>query len=448
LLVKTLAALLFSAALLPSVAAQPGASANPSPRPAKVEIRKENGHFRLYRDGLPYFINGAVYIGDGAGKFPLNDIASCGGNSIRMSARLDGGETLRTLEEAQRLGMTALVNLPMRMESVSNFNYSDPVAVSRQFDEMKKLVIAFKDHPAVLMWAIGNELSVDYKDRNVWNAVNDVAKMIHAVDPNHPVLTVIGDGGLNGGDIGEIQRRAPNLDLLGINYYQGIEDVAAKIRAEHWDKPYLVTEWGPSGDWQVKRTAWGASIEESSTEKAQLQIDRYRNAILADSERCLGSYVFIWHDRHERTETWYGMFLESGERTERVNAMQYLWTGQWPAKRAPVIEALTIDGKLAASSVYLKPGSSHTATLQVRARDPKGDPLVLRWEIMHEVMRAGYAGIGEKRSQPISGVIQKADERDFVFTAPKLEGAYRVFVYVLDSQGNAATANIPFFVRP
>ena len=381
---KTLAALLFSAALLPSVAAQTGASANPSPRPAKVEIRKENGHFRLYRDGLPYFINGAVYIGDGAGKFPLNDIASCGGNSIRMSARLDGG----------------------------------------------------------------NELSVDYKDRNVWNAVNDVAKMIHAVDPNHPVLTVIGDGGLNGGDIGEIQRRAPNLDLLGINYYQGIEDVAAKIRAEHWDKPYLVTEWGPSGDWQVKRTAWGASIEESSTEKAQLQIDRYRNAILADSERCLGSYVFIWHDRHERTETWYGMFLESGERTERVNAMQYLWTGQWPAKRAPVIEALTIDGKLAASSVYLKPGSSHTATLQVRARDPKGDPLVLRWEIMHEVMRAGYAGIGEKRSQPISGVIQKADERDFVFTAPKLEGAYRVFVYVLDSQGNAATANIPFFVRP
>jgi hypothetical protein len=142
------------------------------------------------------------------------------------------------------------------------------------------------------------------------------------------------------------------------------------------------------------------------------------------------------------------MFLESGERTERVNAMQYLWTGHWPAKRAPAIEELAIDGKLAASSVSLQPGSSHTATLQVRARDPKGDPLVLRWEIMHEVMRAGYAGIGEKRSQPISGVIQKADERDIVFTAPKLEGAYRVFVYVLDSQGNAATANIPFFVRP
>jgi hypothetical protein len=439
---------LFSAALLPCAWAQPGASTHPSSRPARVEIRKENGNFRLYRDGRPTFIKGAVYIGDGAGKFPLNEIASRGGNSIRISANLDSGETLRTLDEAQRLGMTALVNLPMRMESVSNFNYSDPEAVNRQFEEMKKLVIKFKDHPAVLMWAIGNELSVDYKDRNVWNAVNDVAKMIHALDPNHPVLTVIGDGGLNGGDIQEIQRRAPDLDLLGINYYQGIEEVAAKIRAEHWEKPYVVTEWGPSGDWQVRQTLWGASIEETSTEKAQLQIDRYRNAILKDSERCLGSYVFIWHARHERTETWYGMFLESGERTERVNAMQYLWTGQWPAKRAPVIEELAIDGKLAATSVYLQPGSSHTATLHTHTRDPEGTPLVLRWEIMPEVMRAGYAGIGEKRSQPISGLIQKADEREIVFTAPKLEGAYRVFVFVLDSQGNAATANIPFFVRP
>jgi hypothetical protein len=446
--VKTLAALLFSAALLPCVAAQPGASTNPSSRPARVEIRKENGQFRLYRDGRLYFIKGAVYIGDGAGNFPLNDIASRGGNSIRMSANLEGGETLRTLDEAQRLGMTALVNLPMRMESVSNFNYSDPVAVSRQFEEMKKLVIEFKDHPAVLMWAIGNELSVDYKDRNVWNAVNDVAKMIHAVDPNHPVLTVIGDGGLNGGDIGEIQRRAPDLDLLGINYYQGIEEVAAKIRAEQWDKPYVVTEWGPSGDWQVQRTLWGASIEETSTEKAQLQIDRYRNAILKDSERCLGSYVFIWHSRHERTETWYGMFLESGEPTERVNAMQFLWTGHWPAKRAPVIEELAIDGKLAASSVYLKPGSTHAATPWAHGYGPERESFVLRWEIMPEVMRAGYAGIGEKRSQPISGLIQKADEREIVFTAPKQEGAYRVFVFVLDSHGNAATANIPFFVRP
>jgi hypothetical protein len=436
------AILVLSACLAGGNAQSPGAQESAPTVPAgpvKVEIRKENGCFRLYRGGRPYFIKGAVYGEDPNGKFPMKDLAARGANSVRSSGA-------RILDEAQRLGMTVLVNLPMRMESVHKFNYSDPEAVRRQFEEMKKRVMEFKDHPAVLMWAVGNELSVDYKDRNVWNAVNDVAKMIHELDPNHPALTVVGDGSLDGGDIKEIQRRAPDLDLLGINYYKGIEEVPARIRANDWNKPYVVTEWGPSGDWQVQLTEWKASIEETSTEKAQRYLERYQNTILKDTERCLGSYVFIWQWRQERTHTWYGMFLELGERTEAVNVMQYLWTGQWPANRAPRIEELAIDGKLAADSIYLKPGDRHTATLKVR--DPEGDPLTIRWEIMPEVARGGYAGMGEKRSKPMPELIQKTDAREIVFAAPEQQGAYRVFVFALDGQGNAATANIPFFVRP
>lgn len=436
---KSLVVILLSGASLACAAVQSGAPANTESRPVKVEIRKENGQFRLYRGGRSYFIKGAVYGGDPNGKFPMKDLAARGANSVRSSGA-------RILDEAQRLGITVLFNLPMRMESVHKFNYSDPEAVRQQFEEMKKLVMEFKDHPAVLMWAIGNELSVGYKDLNVWNAVNDVAKMIHEVDPNHPALTVIGDGGINGGDIREIERRAPDLDLLGVNYYKGIEEVPAKIRANEWNKPYVVTEWGPSGDWQVPRTEWKASIEETSTEKAQRYLERYQNTILKDAGRCLGSYVFIWQWRQERTHTWYGMFLESGERTESVNVMQYVWTGQWPANLAPRVEELTIDGRPASGAVYLKPGGSHTASLKVR--DPEGDPLTLKWEIMPEVARGGYAGMGEKRSQQMPELIRKTGEREIVFSAPAQEGAYRVFVFALDGQGNAATANIPFFVRP
>lgn len=430
-----------SAALLAASAwpAAGGAQEAAAAGPVKAEIRRENAGFQLYRGGRPYFIKGAVFGGDPNGKFPMKDLAARGANSVRSSGA-------RILDEAQRLGMTALVNLPMRMESVHKFNYSDPEAVRRQFDEMKKRVMELKDHPAVLMWAIGNELSEGYKDLNVWNAVNDVARMIHEVDPNHPVLTVIGDGSINRGDIKEIERRAPDLDLLGVNFYKGIEEVPAKLRANEWNKPYVVTEWGPSGDWQVPRTEWKASIEETSTEKAERYMERYRNVMLKDAGRCLGSYVFIWQWRQERTHTWYGMFLESGERTESVNAMQYVWTGRWPANRAPRVEELAIDGKLAAASVSLNPGSSHTATLKVR--DPEGDPLTLKWEIMPEVARGGYAGMGEKRSQPMPELIRKTGEREIVFAAPEQEGAYRVFVFALDGQGNAATANIPFFVRP
>ena len=436
------AILLLFACLAGATAQSPGAqeSAPAAPAgPVKVEIRKENDSFRLYRGGQPYFIKGSVYGGDPNGRFPLKELKARGANSIRASGT-------RLLDEAQRLGMTVLFNLPMRMELASKFDYSDPVAVRRQFDQIKKLVMQVKDHPAVLMWAIGNELEVGYKDRNVWNAVNDVAKMIHEVDPNHPALTVVGDDWVDYGNIQEIERRAPDLDLLGVNNYNEMQKVPANIRANAWNKPYVVTEWGPTADWAVPRTDWKAAIEETSTEKAQLVLENYQNVMLKDSERCLGSYVFIWLWRFERTHTWYGMFLESGERTEAVNVMQYVWTGHWPANRAPRIEQLAIDGKLAAANIYLKPGDRHTATLKVS--DPDGDPVTLRWEIVPEVARAGYAGMGEKRSQPMPGLIRKTGQREIVFAAPQQEGAYRVFVFALDGQGNAATANIPFFVRP
>ncbi len=401
-------------------------------QPVKVEIKKERGQFRLYRGGKPFFVKGAVYVGDQREKFPLKDLAARGGNSVRSSGRI--------LDEAHGLGLTVLMNLPLKKESVDKFDYDDEQAVAQQLAEMKKLVLEFKDHPAVLMWAIGNELSVNYKNRKVWDAVNQVARMIHEVDPNHPAMTVV--GGLR--EVEEIRRRCPDLDLLGINNYRGIEKVPAQIRANGWEKPYVVTEWGPSGDWQVTQTSWKASIEETSTEKAQRYMERYYDPILKDSERCLGSYVFIWQWRHERTQTWYGMFLESGERTEAVNVMQYVWSGKWPPNRAPRIGSVVIDGRTPAESVRVQPGSQHVAALA--AEDPEGDPLTFQWEVLAEVTRAGYAGRGELRSKPMPALIKSVEGSQLTFTAPEQEGPYRVFVFVRDGRGNGATANIPFLV--
>lgn len=424
------------------------ATAVPPPRAIKVEIRNEGGRFRLYRGGEPYYIKGAGYWTDPNGKFPLKDLAARGGNSIRTGVNLGP-----MLEEAERLGLTVTIGLPMKMEAVHHFDYSDEQAVHTQFLEMKRLVLMYRNSPALLMWGIGNELSVGhlengvwvpYKNKNVWKAVNDVARMIHEVDPNHPAMTVTGDE--KGDDLVEIGRRCPDLDLIGINRYAGLEELPAQIRKYGWKKPYVVTEWGPSGDWQVPRTAWGASIEETSTEKAERHLERYQSTMLKDMERCLGSYAFIWQSRHERTETWYGMFLESGERTEAVNVMQYLWTGRWPANRAPRVEPLRIDGRAAGDNIYLKPGSAHVAS--VKAGDPDSDRLAFQWEIMPEVARAGYAGMGERRSKPIPELITRAGAGELGFVAPGEEGAYRVFVCVLDGAGNAATANVPFYVKP
>jgi hypothetical protein len=401
--------------------------------PVKVEIRREQGQFRLYRAGKPYFIKGAVYVGDQKDKFPLAGIVERGGNSIRSRPAM--------LDEAHRAGLTVLVNLPMRMEWADKFDYDDEEAVQRQFEQVKTVVLQYKDHPAVLLWSIGNELSVRYTNRRVWDAVNQVARMIHEVDPNHPAMTVVGDWN----DVAEIRRRCPDLDLLGMNNYRTVERVPAQLRAAGWDKPYVVTEWGPSGDWQVPQTSWKASIEETSTEKAQRYHDRYRNVMLKDTELCLGSYVFIWQWRKERTQSWYGMFLESGERTEAVNVMQFLWSGSWPGNRAPRVTPLRIDGKAAAENVVLEASTLHDAMVEVE--DPDRDATSIEWQVLPEVTRAGYAGRGEQHAQPIPGLLGKSEGGRITFSAPKQDGPYRLFVFVRDGKGNGATANIPFLVR-
>jgi hypothetical protein len=407
-------------------------AANQSLTPAKVEIKKEAGKFQLYKNGEPYFIKGAV------GWDFLEELKNAGANSLRTSPRL--------LDEAHRLGFSVLVNLPVAAER-SGFDYNDEVAVKNQFERVKKIVEENKDHPAVFMWAIGNELDhipgdLDY-NLKMWNAVNEIAGMIKEIDPNHPVLTVVGYGKLE--KIKDIKQRCPNLDLLGINAYAAVLKVPEWLKEYGWDKPYVVTEWGPSGWWEVPRTKTGVVIEETSTEKAHVYRDRYEKVILGDP-LCLGSYVFLWtSNRQERTHTWFNMF-HNNLKTETVEVMQYMWTGNWPQNRAPRIDALKISGRNALENIELEPGSINTALVEVA--DPENDELRFEWELLPEPKKFGvYAGQGEKKPKPVEGFIQATQNNTIQFKVPdEAERNYRLFIYVYDDNGNIGVANIPFYI--
>jgi hypothetical protein len=419
--------------LLILISAETSSTTIQSGAPAKVEIKKDAGKFRLFKDGEACFIKGAV------GWDFLEELKNAGANSLRTSPRL--------LDDAHRLGFPVLVNLPMGAER-NGFDYNDETAVKNQFERIKKIVEENKDHPAVLMWAIGNELDhipgdLDY-NLKMWDAVNDIAGMIKELDPHHPVMTVVGYGKLE--KIKDIKERCPNLDLLGVNAYAAVLNVPEWLRKYDWDKPYVVTEWGPSGWWEVPRTKTGVVIEETSTEKARVYRERYEKVILGDP-LCLGSYVFLWtSNRQERTHTWFNMF-HNNLKTETVETMQYMWTGNWPANRAPRINALKINGLEATDNIKLKPGSFNTALVQVT--DPENDELRFEWELLPEPTEFGaYAGQGEKKPEPVEGFIKNIQNNTIQFKIPdEAERNYRLFVYVYDDNGNIGVANIPFYVN-
>ena len=99
----------------------------------------------------------------------------------------------------------------------------------------------------------------------------------------------------------------------------------------------------------------------------------------------MGSYVFLWGQKQERTPTWYGVFLEDGAETEAVDVMHYIWNGEWPANRSPAVEGMVLDARSANESMVLAPGAEYEAS--ILAADPDGDTLSYRWEIMEEVKR-------------------------------------------------------------
>lgn len=298
--------------------------------PAKVEIRQVNGKYQLFKNDVPFYIQGAgLEFGD------IQALAKHGANSFR-TWRTDNGRNsgMEILDRAQANGLMVTMGIEIARErpgtgrGVFNFDYSDSASVASQLEHVREQVMLYKDHPALLMWGIGNELNLGASNPQVWNAVNDISRMIHELDGNHPTLTML--AGIHPELIQNIKTRAPDLDLLGIQMYADIVNLPRYLKESDWTGPYVITEWGATGHWEVPKTAWGAPIENNSTIKAYWYDRQHEVAIAPDTIQCLGSYVFLWGQKQERTATWYGMFMPNGDKTAAVDVMEHKWTGKWP----------------------------------------------------------------------------------------------------------------------
>ncbi len=421
--------------LLASLAMPSVALAAEGPSVVKI-VAKDNG-YQLLRNGQPYFAKGVC------GGSRLDELVAAGGNSIRTYGR-------GNLDQAQRRGLTALVGLglrPMRQ----GFNYGDEKAVADQAERIRQNVLKLKDHPALLVYALGNEteLGVSRAERvKIWKAVNLFAEVVKKTDSNHPVITVL--AGLGDNKLSELNEYCPALDAVGINTYGAILSLPSAVAKQGWKRPWLVTEFGPRGHWEVPKTAWRVPIEDTSTEKAALYLNGYRKTI-AGSPACLGSYVFLWGQKQEKTHTWYGMFLPDGRRLGAVDAMTMAWSGKWPANRCPEIGRkkiqVQIEGQKEVSAQNVFP-SGQRLHCTVDATDPEGEPLTVKWDLRLDVSdNRSNGGDFEPATPPLAGAVLSSMKSEAVIRLPDKPGNYRIFVYAIDPKGSAATANLPILVK-
>ena len=396
-----------------------------------VELRGTEHGWQLLRGGEPYFIRGA------GGDTRLDQMAAAGVNSVRTWNTKAAGEIL---DRAHSLGMTVAVGLWLEHER-HGFDYGDEAQVRAQLESVRQTVLLYKDHPALLLWGVGNETEGfgDDTDPRVWKAINDVAAMVKELDPNHPTMAVTAF--IHGDRIEYLHRQSPAIDIHGVNAYGGAQRVPEMLRAGDAKKPFVLTEFGPKGPWETPKTEWGAPFEQTSTEKAAFYRETYEKAIVSAPDLALGSYVFFWGNKMEGTATWFGMFLDDGSRTATVDTMTEIWSGESPTDLAPVVgPKLDIDG----NSTRRKAGE--VLDVRVDIRDPEGGPIESRWVLRPE--SGDYFTGGDFRPDlpDIDGAILESDMDRAIVRLPDEPGAYRLFYYAYDEAGNAATANVPLLV--
>ncbi len=396
-----------------------------------VELRQTAQGWQLLRGGEPYFIRGA------GGTASLTELAAAGANSIRTW----GAEDLDAarLDEAHALGLTVTVGIWLGHER-HGFDYHDPTQVREQLERARQIVLRYKDHPAVLLWGIGNEMEGfgSGDDPAIWKAVNDVAAMVKQVDPDHPTMTVTAE--IGGGRVASVNQLGAAIDIHGINSYGGAPSLVERYRAAGGSKPFVLTEFGPPGPWEVPKNAWGAPPEMTSTEKAAFYRRSYQASVAGAPGLALGAYAFNWGYKMEGSATWFGMLLPDGSRLGAVDVMTELWSGSPPADLAPTVEPLVIEGQN-----QLDPGDEIRVSAVVA--DPEGSSIRARWVLRPEADEYITGGDYRAMLPDIEGAIVESHTTGARVRMPEEPGPYRLFLYAYDEAGNAATASIPLLVK-
>ncbi len=403
----------------------------------KVYIRQSGNKFELIRNGNVFYIKGASGNGD-----YLPELAAAGGNCIRIYSHECAGQIL---DEAQSLGLAVIMDLPVPKVR-HGFDFDNDQDIDSLTTEILSIVEAYKNHPALLIWCLGNEY--DLQNTNVvrpWKRLNTIAKKMHQADPDHPIVSALHEGPPERYE--KVLNLCPELDALALNLFvevKEIEEAWKKVKMDR-PRPYLLSEWAPKGTWQSAQTAWESPVESNAWQKAYEYQWVFEHIVRKDTLNCLGSCVFFWGQKQERTHTWYSIFSEFGRKTDLTDALAKVWSGEMPENPAPVVQSITLDGFGSDSVAFLRAGQMYTG--RITGYDLDNDSLFCSWEILKEgKYRATFGGEKETKPVHLDSLVVEQHENWIRFRAPAASGPYRLYGYIEDAQLGISSSNIPVFV--
>ncbi|MGO4428564.1 hypothetical protein AB4Z54_60020, partial [Streptomyces sp. MCAF7] len=138
--------------------------------------------------------------------------------------------------------------------------------------------------------------------------VNDIAKKIHGIDPDHPVTST---DALTGA-WPYYRKNAPDLDLYAVNSYNAVCDIKATWEQGGYTKPYIVTETGPAGEWEVPDDPNGVPQEPTDQAKAEGYTKAW-NCVTGHKGVALGATMFHYGTEDDFGGVWFNL-LPAGQK--------------------------------------------------------------------------------------------------------------------------------------
>ena len=238
----------------------------------------------------PYLIKGICYhpVPKGSKDLSFNSLdqdlalmVEAGINTIRVYAPIDNKDVLDKIHDA---GLKVIIG----------FGYNQGGRFDILSGTFVDYINTFKNHPAILMWELGNEYNYhpewfEGDIKNWYKALKEATHLAHENDTNHPVTTAHGD--LPDALALSI---CTNIDVWGMNSYRW--DNPEAIFSE-WEalshKPMYLSEAGGDSYMTISRDGY----EAGSNEKAQANANKnILNAIFKNQDICSGVTMFSFTD--------------------------------------------------------------------------------------------------------------------------------------------------------